>query len=138
MLQQLYRRYKAMKTEKKNKYGVKVGEVFLMTWGYEQTNNNFFQVVALAGDLSVRVVEVDHELIENKYVSSMAADRIVNLKNCMRKAKSFFIKDQEKGDLKRIKPGYGADRLPIINITSYADARLERESIATVYDSNYY
>ena len=32
-----------------NKYGVKVGDVFYSTWGYEQTNIDFYQVVALKG-----------------------------------------------------------------------------------------
>ena len=52
---------KAEKTEPKqvvNKFGVKVGDLFHSSWGYDQTNNDFFQVVALVGDSSVRVREV--------------------------------------------------------------------------------
>lgn len=32
-----------------NKYGVKVGDVFYASWGYEQTNIDFYQVIALKG-----------------------------------------------------------------------------------------
>lgn len=32
-----------------NKFGVKVGDVFCVSWGYEQTNIDFYQVVALRG-----------------------------------------------------------------------------------------
>lgn len=30
------------KSEKTNIYGVKVGDIFCASWGYEQTNNDFF------------------------------------------------------------------------------------------------
>jgi hypothetical protein len=128
----------ATKAAKKNKYGVKIGDVFSMSWGYEQTNNNFFQVVALAGESSVRIVEVLPKIINRDVVSPMAEDITYNLKECVARDTSCFIKDQENGDLKRVKPGYNADRLPIINMTSYANAYLEREATTTVYDSNYY
>lgn len=32
-----------------NKYGVKVGDIFYSSWGYEQTNIDFYQVIALKG-----------------------------------------------------------------------------------------
>ncbi len=37
----------------KNKYGVKVGDVFVDSWGYDQTNIDFYQVVALRGTTQV-------------------------------------------------------------------------------------
>ena len=37
------------KKTKANKYGVKVGDLFYSSWGYEQTNNDFFQVIELVG-----------------------------------------------------------------------------------------
>ena len=98
----------AKKAEKANKYGVKVGDLFCASWGWEQTNVNFFQVVALVGDYSVRVREVCPSY-EEEAVSGMSEYRTYKLTHeilppCSR---SVFIKDQENGDVKRIKAGYG-------------------------------
>lgn len=99
------------KAEKKNKYGVVVGDIFCASWGWEQTNVDFFQVIALVGECSVRVREVYPEIIEEKAVSGMSADYTYKLTHeILPPARSsVFIKDQEKGDLKKIKPGYYKD-----------------------------
>lgn len=101
----------AKKAEKANKYGVKVGDLFCASWGWEQTNVNFFQVVALVGECSVRVREVCPPIVEEKAVSGMSADYTYKLTHeILPPARSsVFIKDQENGDLKRIKPGYDKD-----------------------------
>lgn len=86
----------------KNKFGVKIGDLFEMSWGYEQTNADFFQVVALVGASSVRVREVRPVMKENRtYSHGMAADRVYENDGRMLPAveRSLFIKDQEKGDL---------------------------------------
>lgn len=99
------------KKEKLNKYGVKVGDIFYSSWGYEQTNINFFQVVEIVGECSVRVREIYPDINEEKAMSSMSRDISFNITNEILPAcrTSVFIKDQEKGDLKRIKPGYYKD-----------------------------
>ena len=124
--------------EKKNKYGVKVGDVFSMSWGYEQTNNNFFQVVALCGEQSVRVVEVVPKRIATEAVSPMSADYTYDIRQCAVKDSSMWIKDQEKGDIKRLKC-YNADGTrPQFYVTSYADAYYVSGDTIKVYDSWYY
>ena len=97
--------------EKKNRFGVKVGDIFSASWGWEQTNVDFFQVVALACETSVRVRQVDLPLLSDSPVSSMSSDRTYKVVREILPARSssVFIKDQENGDLKRIKPGYNAD-----------------------------
>lgn len=97
--------------EKVNKYGVKVGDLFEMSWGYEQTNVDFFQVIALVGESSVRVREVNPPMIDEKGISGMSADRTYKLTNELLPPSpySVFIEDQEKGDLKRIQLGYYKD-----------------------------
>lgn len=99
------------KAEKVNKYGVKVGDLFYASWGWEQTNVDFFQVVALVGESSVRVREVYPRMIEEDPTGPMAADRTYEITSELLPAcsSSVFIKDQERGDLKRIKPGYNRD-----------------------------
>lgn len=96
---------------KANKYGVKVGDLFYASWGWEQTNVDFFQVVALVGESSVRVREVQPRMIEEDPTGPMAADRTYEITGELLPAcsSSVFIKDQERGDLKRIKPGYNSD-----------------------------
>lgn len=130
------------KKEKKNKFGVKVGDFFSASWGYEQTNVDFFQVIALVGEQSVRIREVHPEMIKEEAVCSMAADRYYNLdtsKLLPAAPTSVFIEDQEKGDLKRIK-SYAADGVsnPLISLSSFANAYHHSESQYKAYESWYY
>jgi len=37
------------------KHGLKVGDILYSSWGYEQTNVNFYQVTALVGDKRVKI-----------------------------------------------------------------------------------
>ena len=131
----------AAKKETVNKFGVKVGDLFTASWGYEQTQSDFFQVIALVGDSSVRVVEVNPQLVSSKAVSPMSEDRTFkNTKELLPHAsRSSFIKDQEKGDLKRLK-SYAADGKshPQFNLSSYASAHLCEGDTITVYESWYY
>lgn len=126
---------------KVNKYGVQVGDLFSASWGYEQTNNDFFQVVELVGSSSVRVREVYPEIVSTKAVSSMSEDRTVKVSREMLPAapSSVFIKDQERGDLKRLK-SYAADGLsnPQFFLASFTDAHYCQPGTKKVYESWYY
>ena len=97
----------SQKAEKTNKFGVKVGDIFRMTWGYDQTNNDFFQVIELVGANSVRVRECYPTMLESRAISGMSEDRVFSIpKNgelCKYPESSIFIKDQQKGDLKHLK-----------------------------------
>ena len=133
------------KAEKKNVFGVKVGDIFSASWGYEQTNNNFFQVIALVGEKSVRVREVNPPIVRRDPVSGMAEDRVYKITGEILPPSphSVFIKDQEKGDLKRIKPGYFQDEEEAKNncyfdISSYASAYKCNGETKKVYESWYY
>lgn len=44
---------------------VKVGDVFLNSWGYEQTNTNFYQVVEVKG-LYVKVLPISYEIVKDE------------------------------------------------------------------------
>ena len=137
----------AKKTEPKakvNKYGVKVGDLFSASWGYEQTNVDFFQVVALVGESSVRVREVYPPMIDEAPTCSMAADRTYKLTTDLLPAanSSVFIKDQEKGDLQRIKPGYcknpdDANKNCFFYLDSFANAYKCNGESLTAYESWY-
>lgn len=130
----------ATKKEKKNKFGVKVGDYFSICWGYEQTNVDFFQVIALVGEASVRIREVNPERIAEDAIGGMAADRTYKLDRSRLlepASHSVFIKDQEKGDLKRVKEGYYRDGRPIIDIEGHL-ADLETGETVKTYESWYY
>lgn len=132
-------------TKKENIYGVKVGDIFCASWGYEQTNNDFFQVIALVGEKSVRVREVNPPIISRDPVSGMSEDRVYKLTGELLPPApdSVFIKDQENGDLKRLKPGYFQDKEKakencFFAISSYADATKCNNEYEKVYESWYY
>ena len=107
---------------------------------YEQTNNNFFQVIELVGASSVRVREVCPPVTNREAVSGMSED--ITIKNTAEMLPatnySVFIKDQEHGDLKRLK-SYAADGVssPEFKISSYADACKVEGDELTVYESWY-
>lgn len=132
-------------TKKENIYGVKVGDIFCASWGYEQTNNDFFQVIALVGEKSVRVREVNPPIVSREAVSGMSEDRVYKLTGELLPPAphSVFIKDQENGDLKRLKSGYFQDKEKakencFFAISSYADAHKCNGETIKVYDSWYY
>lgn len=97
------------KTTKSFDFDIKVGDLFSCSWGYEQTNVDFFQVIALVGSKSVRVRQVAPKMVNQEAVSGMSADRTYQVTNeILPPISSIFIKDDEKGDLKRVK-SYATD-----------------------------
>lgn len=131
----------AKKAAPVNKYGVKVGDYFSMSWGYEQTNNNYFQVVALVGSSSVRIREVNPPIIAREATTGMSEDRTYKLdrsKILPPSSHTCFIKDQEKGDLKRLRCYNQDGTRPQIYMTSYADAYYCTGETEKVYESWYY
>lgn len=127
--------------EETNKYGVKVGDLFVSSWGYEQTNVDFFQVVKLCGKSSVRVRHVIPRMVNEEGISGMSADRTYEVTREMLKPveRSIFINDQENGDLKRLK-SYDADGVsnPQFNVHSFASASLCTGETVKCYESWYY
>lgn len=123
-------------------HSVKVGDLFYTSWGYEQTNVNFFQVVELVGASSVRVREVSPELIEEEAVSPMSADRRYKLPEegemLPASAHPSFIEDNDRGDLRRVKTGgYYGDCFKV-GKPNYHQEIAHRYEGGTVYVSWYY
>ena len=133
------------KAEKANKFGVKVGDIFEASWGYEQTNVDFFQVIALVGETSVRVRQVYPELIKEDGISPMSCDRTYKMTNELLPPapRSSFIEDQENGDLKRLKAGYykdpeEANKNCHFKLRDFASAYKCNGETVKVYESWYY
>lgn len=132
------------KAEKVNKYGVKVGDLFECTWGWEQTNVDFFQVVELVGECSVRVREVYLEIVADEAVGPMSANRTYELTNELLAPvpRSVFIEDQERGDIKRLRPGYDSDpeeakKHCAFKVSSFASAYKCNGDTVKTYESWY-
>lgn len=94
-------------------HNIKVGDLFYTSWGWEQTNVNFFQVVELVGKSSVRVREVCPEMIEESAVSGMSAYykyRLPEDGEMLRPSdRPGFVEDNQRGDLRRVSSGYYGD-----------------------------
>ena len=130
---------KAEKQPKRNKFGVQVGDIFSASWGYDQTQTDFFQVVELVGELSVRVREVYPRMIGEDAVSPMSADRTYKItRDILPPAPhSVFIEDQERGDIKRLKSYDKDGKHPQFKISSFANAYLCEGSTERTYESWY-
>lgn len=128
------------KTEKGNKYGVQIGDIFESSWGYEQTNNTFFQVVALVGESSVRVREVMPKLIKTDSESWASGNYTydINREILPPITRSTFIKDQEKGDLKRLKSYRQDGTRPEFKISTFANAHYVEPGQQTFFSSSWY
>lgn len=127
------------KADSVNQYGVKVGDIFRSSWGYEETHNDFYQVIALVGSCSVRVRQIHPEIVREEATCSMAANFTYNLytdKLHPYIEKSHNIKDQENGDLKKISVSKYDGSLRI-KINSVQTAYLETEKENTLYESWY-
>ena len=124
------------KDEVINDFGVKVGDVFHMSWGYDQTNNDFFQVIAVTKKKAY-VVEVcpDYEssatgpMAENRTLTYKEGQMLPRVKN------SFWIKDNEKGELKTIRDWSGTNKYPCLLVGSHCASRCSSGS--TYYESWY-
>lgn len=53
------------RAERSKPHSLKVGSILSMSWGYDQTNVNFFEVTKLIGKTMAMVVEIGSEVVEN-------------------------------------------------------------------------
>lgn len=103
----------------KNKAGVKVGDVFYTSWGYDQTNVDFYQVIAITeGGCYIR--PIGGGIDEKK--SYRGADYVYPILNKWNSRDS-FINDSPKGVFKKtVVSKY--DGSPHIKLASFAYGRL--------------
>lgn len=109
---------KAQPKEAVNKYGVKVGDIFVSSWGYDQTNVDFYQVIALKGTTMVELKEIGYIVDKEEHNQSMS--------NYIKPDKGRFIKDEtltrkiiENGLYRFIKIDSYANAYPIEKGRSY-------------------
>ena len=119
--------------KQENELGIKVGDIFYTSWGYEQTNVDFFQVVALKGKTQVIIKQVKLREKEVDNVGAMSRDVSYYTDNVEIMKNSLFIKDNSKGAIKKV---CGTKECPYLNISSYANAYLYNGK--KLYESWYY
>jgi len=76
---------------------IELGSIFSMSWGYDQTNVNFFQVVGIT-PASVKVKEIESKGVEG--TSGFMCQNVVAVKDSFLKNSQWA--DQEKGKLFRL------------------------------------
>lgn len=125
---------KQTKTSNNQNYlGIKKGDIFYSSWGYEQTNVDFFEVIGLKGKTQVILQEINLKIKEEDGISGMSADRSYNTAETYPVENSCFVKDNKKGMIKKI---LGTKERPYINLTSFANAYLYNGE--KLYESWYY
>tara|TARA_Y100000310_G_scaffold345581_1_gene466894 strand:- start:4669 stop:5247 length:579 start_codon:yes stop_codon:yes gene_type:complete len=86
---------------------IKIGDIYYSSWGYEQTNIDFYQVIEIKGKATVVLKEIAQDTVEgSNYSHGMACEVIA--------VKDKFLND--KTITKRVSQ-YG------ISLTSYSSAR---------------
>ena len=90
---------RATQKQQKNYLDVKIGDIFCFSWGYEQSNIDYFQVVALKGTKQVIIRQISYEIAETTGYESY---KVRPVKDSFLKD-SHFIKDNEIGAVKQVK-----------------------------------
>lgn len=85
--------------EKTNYLGIKIGDIFHFSWGYEQTNANYFQVIGLKGTKQVIIREISYEITKTIGFDSY---KVKPCKNSFLENSQFVI-DNKKGAVKQVK-----------------------------------
>lgn len=54
------------------RHELKIGDIFVWSWGWEQTNVDFYQIVALVGKTQVKIREIKQKMVDSEGYSAMA------------------------------------------------------------------
>lgn len=122
----------AAKPEAAPSHSLRVGDLLYSSWGYEQTNIDFYQVIALKGKTMVTVKKCYPEVVKTEAVSGMS-------QNVSFKAPAGIIAPEDDEPLTRKVKNFSKDNNPaydLIDITSYASA--SKYNGQTLYESWYY
>lgn len=83
---------------------MKVGDIYTMQWGYDQTNNTFYRVKALRGKTQAVIQEVDLGVksADSTGYSPMACDYEYDTNDYTISNSSVFVRDNSKGRIVKI------------------------------------
>lgn len=60
---------------------LEVGDILDSSWGYEQTNVDFYQVTAVVGKRTIKIRKISHEMVEDSMISHGMACDVVPVKD---------------------------------------------------------
>lgn len=60
---------------------LEVGDILDSSWGYEQTNVDFYQVTAVVGKRTIKIRKISHEMVEGSMISHGMACDVVPVKD---------------------------------------------------------
>ena len=119
--------------EKRVRHSFQIGDILVSSWGYDQTNISFYQVVALNGASMVTVKPCQLQEAEADCVSGMSQRVSFQLPS-----PGTIVADENAKPIRRKVLNYGTDSCPdgdLIAITGYERAR--RYSGGKLYQSWY-
>ena len=98
-----------------NKYGVAPGDIFYESWGYDQTNVNFYQVIRVTAS-KAEILPIGSRVVDGRVVAEpsyiMPYDVLINVNRS----------DERKSKLCSIRKGYqGAPRIVLESGRYWAD-----------------
>lgn len=99
----------------KTNHTIKKGDIFYMSWGYDQTNADFFQVIKLVGKTMVEIRSICSKSVNDETTYS----DVVPVKDSFQ---DNDIWSNGKPMKKKVKDGYNGS--PAIKIANYANAYL--------------
>ena len=103
--QERKKRNEEYKSERLQPHTLKTGDIMVASWGYDQTNIDFYKVVKLVGKTSVELCAMSNEYLKS---DSRTSDKVIPGK----------IKENAEPFLKRVNGKYNS-----INISSFEYAR---------------
>lgn len=83
----------------------KVGDILYMSWGYDQTNIDFFRVKELKGKQTVVLQPVVLKRVSEDYYTDMSGDFAFDPNNYQISKLTTFIDDPEAGKAFRVRNG---------------------------------
>ncbi len=58
------------------KHDLKIGDILYSSWGYDQTNIDFYEVVEVVSDKSVKIREIAYRSVDSNGLHSMAGEKV--------------------------------------------------------------
>lgn len=82
---------------------IKIGDVFCASWGYEQTNADFFRVKEKRGKTQLIIQEVSLHRTDSNYYCDMGGDFKYDANNYKIIDNTIFINNNEEGKIVKVK-----------------------------------
>ena len=84
----------------------KIGDIYAISWGYDQTNYDFYRIKALRGKTQAVIEPVSMKIKKVDCISSMSADYTYDINTAELKDRDVFITDPQKGKIVKFKDYY--------------------------------